>query len=239
MNLKGIKQNINPINDGVDFTKKSKKWDDQILWGLFKGGDEAAFIILYQDYCNLLYNYGCQFCQDEELIKDCLQDFFIYLREKRMNLGDTTSIKLYLMKAFKRRVIDYLKKHQKQNKKNEEFLLFQFPVEMSSEDIYIKNQLEEEEIIALKKALASLELKEREAIYYFYYEKLSYEQIAIIFEFSHVSSARRLIYRALGNLRKFIPLSILGLMVDIASNYENPNTFHFIYLPPDFTVHSQ
>ena len=109
---------------------------------------------------------------------------------------------------------------------------------MSSEDIYIKNQLEEEEIIALKKALASLELKEREAIYYFYYEKLSYEQIAIIFEFSHVSSARRLIYRALGNLRKFIPLSILGLMVDIASNYENSNTFHFIYLPPFFPVQS-
>ena len=184
---------------------------------IFKGGDEAAFIIIYQDYCNLLFNYGCQFCQDEELIKDCLQDFFVYLREKRKNLGDTTSIKLYLMKAFKRRVIDYLNKHQKQNKKQAEFLLFQFPIEMSSEDIYIKNQLEEEEIITLKKALESLDVKEREAIYYFYYEKLTYEQIAIILEFSHVSSARRLIYRALGKLRKYILLLILGLMVEVAS----------------------
>jgi RNA polymerase sigma-70 factor (ECF subfamily) len=215
--LKNVKQNISLINNGVDFTKKSKKWDDQILWALFKGGDEAAFIIIYQDYCNLLFNYGCQFCQDEELIKDCLQDFFVYLREKRKNLGDTTSIKLYLMKAFKRRVIDYLNKHQKQNKKQEEFLLFQFPIEMSSEDIYIKNQLEEEEIITLKKALESLDVKEREAIYYFYYEKLTYEQIAIILEFSHVSSARRLIYRGLGKLRKFILLLILGLMVEVAS----------------------
>ena len=121
------------------------------------------------------------------------------------------------MKAFKRRVIDYLNKHQKQNKKQEEFLLFQFPIEMSSEDIYIKNQLEEEEIITLKKALESLDVKEREAIYYFYYEKLTYEQIAIILEFSHVSSARRLIYRALGKLRKYILLLILGLMVEVAS----------------------
>lgn len=216
--LKSVKQNINPINDRIDFTKKPKKWDDQILWSLFKGGDEAAFIIIYQDYCNLLFNYGCQFCQDEELIKDCLQDFFVYLREKRKNLGDTTSIKLYLMKAFKRRVIDYLNKHQGQNKKHEEFLLFQFPIEMSSEDKYIKNQLEEEEIITLKKALESLDVKEREAIYYFYYEKLTYEQIAVIFEFTHVSSARRLIYRALGKLRKFILLLILGLMVEVASN---------------------
>ena len=215
--LKNVKQNISLINNGVDFTKKSKKWDDQILWSLFKGGDEAAFIIIYQDYCNLLFNYGCQFCQDEELIKDCLQDFFVYLREKRKNLGDTTSIKLYLMKAFKRRVIDYLNKHQKQNKKQEEFLLFQFPIEMSSEDIYIKNQLEEEEIITLKKALESLDVKEREAIYYFYYEKLTYEQIAIILEFTYVSSARRLIYRALGKLRKYILLLILGLMVEVAS----------------------
>jgi RNA polymerase sigma-70 factor (ECF subfamily) len=215
--LKNVKQNINLINNGVDFTKKPKKWDDEILWALFKGGDEAAFIIIYQDYCNLLFNYGCQFCQDEELIKDCLQDFFVYLREKRRNLGDTTSIKLYLMKAFKRRVIDYLNKYQKQNKKQEEFLLFQFPIEMSSEDIYIKNQLEEEEIITLKKALESLDVKEREAIYYFYYEKLTYEEIAIILEFSHVSSARRLIYRALGKLRKYILLLILGLMVEVAS----------------------
>jgi RNA polymerase sigma factor (sigma-70 family) len=216
MNINDVKQNINPPNNEVDFTKKSKKWDDQILWTLFKDGDEAAFIILYQDYCNLLFNYGCQFCQDQELIKDCLQDFFVYLREKRNNLGDTTSIKLYLMKAFKRRVIDYLKKHQKQNKKYEEFMLFQFPIEMSSEDLYIKNQFEAEEIITLKKALGSLELKEREAIYYFYYEKLTYEQIAKILEFTHVSSARRLIYRALGNLRKFILLLVLGLMVTIA-----------------------
>jgi DNA-directed RNA polymerase specialized sigma24 family protein len=62
-----------------------------------------------------------------------------------------------------------------------------------------------------------LDVKEREAIYYFYYEKLTYEQIAIILEFTHVSSARRLIYRALGKLRKYILLLILGLMVEVAS----------------------
>lgn len=216
--LNNVKQNNYPINDGIDLNKKSKKWDDQTLWTLFKTGDESAFIVIYQEYCNLLFNYGSQFCQDEELIKDCLQDFFIYLREKRRSLGETTSIKLYLMKSFKRRVIDYLKKYQKQNKKFEEFLQFQFPVEMSSEEIYIKNQFEEEKIITLKKAIGSLEVKEREAIYYFYYEKLTYEQIAIILEFNHVSSARRLIYRALGNLRKFIVLLVAGLLLEIASS---------------------
>lgn len=122
------------------------------------------------------------------------------------------------MKSFKRRVIDYLKKYQKQNKKFEEFLQFQFPVEMSIEEIYIKNQFEEEKIITLKKAIGSLEVKEREAIYYFYFEKLTYEQIAIILEFNHVSSARRLIYRALGNLRKFIVLLVAGLLLEIASS---------------------
>ena len=104
--------------------------------------------------------------------------------------------------------------------------------------VLVQGSLDEANAIIARTNKQYLELKEREAIYYFYYEKLSYEQIAIIFEFSHVSSARRLIYRGLGNLRKFIPLSILGLMVDIASNYENPNTFHFIYLPPYFPVQS-
>lgn len=180
------------------------KSSDKELWAAFIHGDEAAFIHLYNQFANILFNYGCQFSPDRELIKDCLQDFFIYLRKNRSGFNETPYVKMYLLKAFKRRVLDYLKKNKKESQKQETFLFLQFPVVLSSETIYINRQIEEEQIKKLNEALQALDTKEREAIYYFYYEGLSYGQIAEMFNFSHVSSARRLVYRGLGQLRELI-----------------------------------
>lgn len=188
------------ILNKVDFAKST----DKELWKAFKNGDETAFIHLYNQYATVLFNYGCQFTPDKEMVKDCLQDFFIYLRKNRTGFSETGFIKMYLFKAFKRRVVDYLKKHNKECKNNETFLFFQFPVELSSEITYINRQIEDEQIDTLNKTLQALDTKEREAIYYFYYEGISYGQIAEIFNFSHVSSARRLVYRGLDQLRKLI-----------------------------------
>jgi len=182
------------------------KLPEHALWASFKRGDEAAFLQLYQQYAGALFNYGCQFSTDREMIKDCLQDFFIYLRKNRGGFGDPASVKMYLYKAFKRRVLDYLKKYRKECQHHEAMMFSHFPVEMSNETIFINRQIEEEQIARLNKALKALNPKEREAIFYFYYEGLSYDQIAEIFGFSHVSSARRLVYRALGQLKKFVLL---------------------------------
>ena len=180
-----------------------EKIPDKVLWESFKSGDEIAFINIYKTYCNMLYNYGCQFTEDKEMVRDCLQDFFIYLRKNKAGFAETNSIKMYLFKAFKRRVVDYLKKNTVEFRSNEEFAFTQFSVELSSESIYINQQIKADQIERLNKALKALDCKEREAIYYFYYEGLSYEQIADILNFSHVSSARRVMYRGLRHLKNF------------------------------------
>lgn len=186
-----------------------EKNSDRMLWESFKMGDELAFIKIYQEYASVLVNYGCQFTSDREMVKDCLQDFFIYLRKNRAGFSRTDSIKMYLFKAFRRRILDYLKKYNRESTNNERFAFFQFPVELSSETIFINRQIEVEQLKRLNSALTNLDLHEREAIYYFYYEGLSYEQIARIFNFSHVSSARRVIYRGLSRLRKLFVWIVL------------------------------
>jgi RNA polymerase sigma factor (sigma-70 family) len=177
--------------------------NDKILWEAFKSGDESAFIHIYKSYCNVLYNYGCQFTRDNELVRDCLQDFFIYLRKNKAGFGETSSIKVYLFKSFKRRVLEYFKKTNSEIRSIKAFSFVQFPVEMSFESIYISQQVKAEQVEKLNQALKALDSKEREAIYYFYYEGLRYEQIAELLNFSHVSSARRIMYRGLRHLRSF------------------------------------
>ncbi|WP_379945382.1 RNA polymerase sigma factor [Echinicola jeungdonensis] len=191
---------------------------DVDLWNDFRKGNEGAFIRIYHLYANMLYNFGCQICSDHNRVKDSLQDFFIYLREKREKLGPTNSIKPYLLKAFKRRVLEDMKKNHKLMTHGEDFYFKKFPVELSFETKFIQQQFENEQLNQLSVALEKLGEKEREAVYYFYYEGLTYEQIGEIMGFSHISSARRLIYRALSQLRKFMLANLALLLVDIYSS---------------------
>jgi RNA polymerase sigma factor (sigma-70 family) len=180
---------------------------DRMLWDNFKKGDELAFTRIYNDYALALYQCGCKISPDPELVKDCLQDFFIYLKKNRLGFSDTNSIKPYLVKAFRRRVIEYLKKERRHVSVIEPSEFIQFGVEPSCEVIYISKQLKVNQLEKLNKALDSLDRTEQKAIYYFYYKGLSYEQIAEIFKFSHVSSARRVMYRSLKQLRHFFSFS--------------------------------
>lgn len=188
---------------GSDALASLSKEDSQAIWKDFKAGDEKAFILLYEQHANMLYGYGCRFTTDNELVKDCLQDFFVYLREKREGLGNPASVKFYLLKAFKRRVLDYLRKGKKEKEKSQEVIRDGFYSNRMHETVFIQQQ-EESKLLNLEKALKSLNTKEREAIYYFYYQNLSYEQIAEILDFSYISSARRLIYRSLKKMKAIL-----------------------------------
>lgn len=67
--------------------------EESRLWDAFRTGNEEAFITIYKQYANVLFNFGCQLTMDHDLVKDTLQDFFIYLRHKRNGLGKTDAIK--------------------------------------------------------------------------------------------------------------------------------------------------
>ncbi|NJN28542.1 MAG: hypothetical protein HC819_22490 [Cyclobacteriaceae bacterium] len=83
---------------------------DKEVWKAFCEEDELAFIYIYTQYFQTLLRYGWQFTHDRELVLDCIQDLFIYLRSKRSRLGELKSrIDVYLMASFRRRILDYKK----------------------------------------------------------------------------------------------------------------------------------
>ena len=179
------------------------KFPDKLLWDAFKKGDDLAFIKIYKTYSTQLFDYGCRYSSDKEMVRDCLHDFFLYLRKNRLGFSDTNSIKPYLFKAFRRRIVEYLKKNNYELNLKEPSEYSPLNVESSTEAVYINKQAYAEQLERLGKALSSLDNKGRKAIYYFYFKGLSYEQIAELFKFTHVSSARRVMYRSLRQLRPF------------------------------------
>ncbi len=80
------------------------------IWIKFKSGDEAAFIWIYKNYFAVLYNFGRQFNLDSDFVKDQIQDLFIYIRNNRERLTNVNSVKFYLFKSLKRRLLSNKKK---------------------------------------------------------------------------------------------------------------------------------
>lgn len=195
------------LADGCLSTKEEINYDSELeLWRSFKAGRESAFILIYKKYVQQLYNYGGNFTSNQELLKDCLQDFFIDLRKRRSRISDTTSIKFYLYKSFKRRVIEYLQKKQKKSALESETGNFITSIQLSPEEVFISNQTKILQKQKLALAMKKLSKKEQEAIWYYFYEGLSYQEIAELLKFNQTSSARRIIYNALSQLRSRITI---------------------------------
>lgn len=176
--------------------------DEAAIWEAFKKGNESAFIYIYETYFDRLFVYGNQFTPNEDIVKDAIQDLFITLRKSRAGLGKTDSIKFYLYKSLKRLIIK--ETGQWFNQCEELGSQKTFDVTFSHEQVLIERQLDKEKTEMLNQAIQSLSARKREAIYYFYYEGMSYQQIQELMEMSHVKSARNLVYKAVDFLREQI-----------------------------------
>src|SRR5690606_41250750 len=77
-----------------------------------------------------------------------------------------------------------------------------FLVTPSHEGLLVNKQFQQEQIALIQSSLNKLTRRQREVIYYFYYNGLSYGQIKEIMGFSSDRAARNLMYRSLAELKK-------------------------------------
>ncbi|MFC4870721.1 RNA polymerase sigma factor [Negadavirga shengliensis] len=188
------------FEEQIRYEKAEPFLDDRHLWRRFKSGSESAFIKIYESYFDVLLNYGYQLTGREDLTQDAIQDLFIDIRDSRERLGDTHSIKFYLMKSLKRKLFRESARWYNQCDTIAEGLPFE--VTFSHEKILIDRQISEEQSLKLNQAVQNMPGRKKEALYYFYYEGLSYEQIKEMMELSHIKSARNLVYEAISYLRE-------------------------------------
>lgn len=176
---------------------------DAEVWDAFDKGDEMAFNYLYRTYMPFMFNYGYQISNHKEIVQDCIQNVFIHLRSRRGSLSKVSNIKGYLLKSLRREIIKKVK-----SKKNELFDIDavegSFIIEVSSETKMIEFESTNELKHKLEVALNQLTPKQRQAILLFYEEQLSYKQIAEIFDFSEIKTARKLLYRAINQLKNLL-----------------------------------
>ena len=187
-----------------------EQFSDEALWNRFKEGSGSAFEFIYIKYFPILFNYGRQFTRDTDLVKDIIQDLFIYLQEKKAGLGDVSSIKFYLYKSYRARMIRHLNK----NKFSWEELDYDgdmgFEV-MLSDDFSGTGALDDELRQKMEKAFALLTKRQKEIIIYYFYEGFSYNQITSLMGFAKIEYARILMSRTILKLRKELGSSLVAV----------------------------
>ncbi|NHE58079.1 RNA polymerase sigma factor [Cyclobacterium plantarum] len=195
-----------PLSQSESLLKFESNTDEEI-WNAFDKGNELAFNYIYRVHVKAMFRYGSQITCDSGLIKDCVQNIFIQLRDKRGSLSSVSHIKGYLFKSLHREIIRKLKKETKFGRDGLHQKETYFPITMSQESILIQREKDEEMRQEVRKALKALTARQRQAILLLYEEGMSYKEIANVMEFSEVKSARKIIYRGLATLKGILKKS--------------------------------
>ncbi|MFC0184102.1 RNA polymerase sigma-70 factor, ECF subfamily [Pseudarcicella hirudinis] len=173
---------------------------EHLLWQRFKEGDSQAFGQIARKHYRILFNYSTKFTKDRELIKDCIQDLFLELWERRENLSSTPVVTIYLLKSIRNNLLKKIRKEKSRND-NEDFdTELSFSDGISIESSIIEGEIFQENEHHIRKLLSQLPKRQQEIIFLKFYNSFSNEEIADIMEMNRQSVAN-LLYRAITHLK--------------------------------------
>ncbi|WP_442589706.1 RNA polymerase sigma factor [Pedobacter sp. AW31-3R] len=178
--------------------------DELKAWNDFRYGDETALKLIFNTYYYPLFNYGHKFTPDDHIIEDVIQDLFIKLWSDREVIKETSSVKNYLYKAFRRRLIrklNYAPKIMGFPMMEEKI---QFDIELGHDHSMISQERIHSIQHKLSAALEKMTPRQREIIHLRYYEEMEFEEIAEVLQLS-VKDTYKLLYRAIDSLKKHLP----------------------------------
>jgi RNA polymerase sigma factor (sigma-70 family) len=174
----------------------------QNVWTRFLTGDQEAFAVLYNLHIDHLYHYGSKLCNDDEAVKDSLQELFLELFMKRERIKvNPENLKYYLLLALKRALVKKILSKRKNNRDLDQTI--DFEPEYSIEFQIMERERDAEINIKVSNALNQLPSKQKEAIYLRFNAGLEYPEIAEILEIT-VESVRKQVHRALKTVREIL-----------------------------------
>ena len=180
-------------------------------WNAFRKGDKLAFEKIFNDHIRILYKYGSRFTTDSALVEDFIQELFLDLWNKRDRIGDTDSVKRYLLGALRRRIIRKLQQKTPLNS-HVDTENYDFQLEANLEEILINSELQDEKRRKVTQAFEKLSKRQKEVIYLKYYQELSYKEIEEALGINY-QSVRNLLHNALKSIKAVLPQIINVIII--------------------------
>ncbi|MCW3467103.1 RNA polymerase sigma factor [Chitinophaga nivalis] len=181
----------------------SQEEANRLYWEQIRQGDrESLFALHHNSYFHLL-RFGLKTCGDHELVKDCVNQLFLQLWEKRTGLSPVTNVRAYLFTALRRLILDQLAVDARTDAAVRKMAEEHEWSELSYEEMMIRVQRDEELKQRLHHAMRQLTPRQIELVRLKFFEGLSYEQIALQTS-QTIKTAYNTIYDAIKVLRSIL-----------------------------------
>lgn len=185
----------------MTFKENQLTQTDTQLWIQLKDGSELALGKLVKKFFNLLQNYVYKFVKDEDFVKDCVQEVFIEIWQRRERISVPDSVRAYLLSSVRKKVVregfrqHIIKDDEREIESNNNH------IEFSPEWSIIEQESLAEISEKVNIALNQLPKRQREVLYLQYYQNLSREEIAQIMDIN-TQSVSNLIQIAFKSFRE-------------------------------------
>jgi len=151
--------------------------NDYNLWQGLKQGDKEMFLALYKKYYHTLLFVGLKEMKDAQLVKDTIQQLFLYLWEKRETIQQANDVKSYLLTSFLRKLTADWKKSQKAGILQIVWNSYPEDLQPNPEEKLIKKDEQSHLFKLLMDRINELPHRQKELIVLRFYEGLTYEEI--------------------------------------------------------------
>jgi len=173
---------------------------EQELWQLFRNGDKDAFGEIFSSNYKALYQYGRKLNMNPLLLDDSIQDLFLDLWQRKSNLPEIQSVKGYLFKSLKFKLLKSTRNAIKLEEIDPESISY---AEFSHESMLIEEQQQKEEDQKLLQGINYLPPRQQEALFLKYRSQLEYEEISEMMGISR-QAVINLIYKSVKFLREYL-----------------------------------
>jgi RNA polymerase sigma factor (sigma-70 family) len=172
---------------------------DRVLWGNFREGSREALGTLYKRHISGMYRHGLFFCNDPDLVQDCMQELFSRLWSRRNRISDADCVQAYLYRSLKRILVVQLLRNRSRIVPLDD-AAEQCDFSASVEDSTIEREFRKLQVARIRLGLRSLTRNQREAVVLRYFNGLTYIQISEVMEL-RVDSVYNLMSKAIEQLR--------------------------------------
>lgn len=175
---------------------------DRHWWIEMKQGDEAALSLLIKKHFNSLLNYGYRFVKDADFVKDCVQDIFIEIWQRRETISIPDSVKAYLLSSVRKKVLreNYRQQMFREEPGSAEINERLAGFDRSVEWVMIENETVSEIREKVRRSINRLSKRQQEVLYLQYFQNLNREEIAEIMNIN-LQSVSNLIQTAFSSFR--------------------------------------
>lgn len=192
------------LNPGTDHNSRAAEVQ---LWDRVRLGEQEAMVALYERLYFSLLNYGIRTCGDLERTRDAINDVFLELWDRRLQIPDVANVRSYLLTWLRRKVLTNIRQDLKQHAAAGRLSEQSGNYESSYEDAIMAVQATEEVKAKIARAMALLTPRQKELVQLRFFDGLSMEEVG-----ARAGISTKTAYNTLAAALKALSAGLLGTL---------------------------